>query len=112
VAVLDAVLLGFTFAGAIGSAVIGGVFFAFSTFVMRALRRLAPGEGLVAMQAINIAVVNAVFLGAFCGTAGACLVAAAGAVLRWGRPGPRSCWPAASRTWWGPSGSRSGATCR
>ncbi|WP_456786290.1 anthrone oxygenase family protein [Cellulomonas sp. P5_C5] len=41
-------------ATAIGSAAVGGVFFAFSTFVMPALSRLPASHGIAAMQAINV----------------------------------------------------------
>ena len=34
----------------LGSAVIGGVFFAFSSFVMKALGRVPCGEGIADMQ--------------------------------------------------------------
>ncbi len=47
---------------AVGAATIGGVFFAFSTFVMRALRDLEPRQGLTAMQAINRAAPNPLFM--------------------------------------------------
>ncbi len=53
---------------ALGSGTIGGVFFAFSNFVMPALARIAPAEGIHAMQAINVTVVNRLFLGTFMGT--------------------------------------------
>lgn len=53
----------------LGSALVGGVFFAFSSFVMKALARVPPSEGIVAMQSINIVVINRSFLGAFLGTA-------------------------------------------
>jgi len=56
---------------ALSAAVIGGVFFAFSTFVMKALRRLPADQGIAAMQAMNVAVINPVFLGVFLGAAGA-----------------------------------------
>lgn len=46
-------------------AVIAGVFFAFSSFVMQSLARLPPGHGIGAMQAINIVVINRSFLGVF-----------------------------------------------
>ena len=38
---------------AFASAVIGGALFSFSTFVMKSLGRLAPAEGIRAMQRIN-----------------------------------------------------------
>ena len=53
----------------LGSALIGGAFFAFSSFVMNALARLPSSEGIVAMQSINVVVINPSFLGAFMGTA-------------------------------------------
>ncbi len=52
----------------LGSALIGGVFFAFSSFVMKALARMPCSEGIRAMQSINVAVINPWFLGAFIGT--------------------------------------------
>ncbi|WP_198022098.1 anthrone oxygenase family protein [Algiphilus aromaticivorans] len=53
----------------LGAATVGGVFFAFSSFVMRALGQLPPEAGVAAMQRINVVVLNAWFLGAFLGTA-------------------------------------------
>ena len=65
----------------VGSGVVGGVFFAFSTFVMRALARLPAAEGIRAMQQINETVLNAWFLGAFGGTALAGLALAGASLL-------------------------------
>jgi uncharacterized membrane protein len=48
---------------------VGGVFFAFSVFVMRALEQLAPVMGISAMQRINVTVINPLFLGPLLGTA-------------------------------------------
>jgi uncharacterized membrane protein len=69
----------------------GGVFFAFSTFVMRGLGALPPATGIAAMQSINILAVTPTFMTALFGTAIACVatgvyvamvgVAAAPAVL-------------------------------
>ncbi len=53
----------------LGSALVGGVFFAFSSFVMNALARVPSAEGIAAMQSINVVVINPAFLGAFMGTA-------------------------------------------
>ena len=53
----------------LGSALTGGVFFAFSSFVMKALARVPASEGISAMQSINVVVINPSFLGAFLGTA-------------------------------------------
>ena len=43
---------------AIASALVGGVFYAFSSFVMAALQRLEPKDGMTAMQAINTTVLS------------------------------------------------------
>ena len=74
-------------AGVLGSGVIGGVFFAFSSFVMPALGRLPTEQGLAAMQSINVAVIRPSFLGTFIGAALLSLGAIALAGLRWGEPG-------------------------
>lgn len=71
-----------TFAGAIGGGLVGGIFFAFSTFVMAALGRLPPQQGIDAMNAINVTVINPAFMTAFLGTALACLALAVGAAFQ------------------------------
>lgn len=71
---------------ALGCGLVAGVFFAFSTFVMKALARLPAAQGIAAMQSINIVVVNPVFLGAFLGTAVACLALVAASLSRWSEP--------------------------
>ncbi|HSX54189.1 MAG TPA: anthrone oxygenase family protein [Sphingomonas sp.] len=72
---------------AVGAFVIGGVFYGFSTFVMQALARLPVPEGIRAMQAINVTVINPLFLGIFIGTA--LLLCGLGivAILNPGQPG-------------------------
>jgi uncharacterized membrane protein len=72
---------------ALSSGLIAGVFFAFSAFVMRALARLPPAQGIAAMQSINIVVLNPVFLGVFLGTAVLSAVAVVAALLRPDAPG-------------------------
>lgn len=69
----------------LGSVLMAGVFFAFSTSVMPALRRVAPGEGMQVMQTINEVILNPLFLGVFVGTA---LLAVLAAALGWWQ-GPR-----------------------
>ena len=49
----------------IGSAVSGGIFFAFSTFVMQALAKQPTSQGIATMQSINITVINPWFMAAF-----------------------------------------------
>lgn len=72
---------------ALGCGLIAGVFFAFSTFVMSALARLEPAQGIAAMQSINITVINPWFMTAFLGTAVACLFLAISSLLKWQQPG-------------------------
>ena len=62
-----------TLIAVIGCGIAGGVFFAFSSFVMPALRRLPAPQGIAAMQQINITAVTPVFMADFVGTALACL---------------------------------------
>lgn len=69
------------FAGLLGSGLAAGIFFAFSTFVMRALGQIPPEQGIAAMRAINVTVLNPWFFGAFFGTGVVCLPIA---VLAWG----------------------------
>jgi uncharacterized membrane protein len=73
----------FTILAIVGSGAIGGVFFAFSSFVMRALARLAPHAGIAAMQSINVVVINPWFLGTFFGTAAMGIAAFAVAWPHW-----------------------------
>ena len=56
-------------AAVLGTAIVGGAFFAFSSFIMKALARVPSAEGIAAMQSINVVVINPSFLGAFMGTA-------------------------------------------
>ena len=70
----------------VGAATIGGVFFAFSVFVLRALSDLPAESGIAAMQRINIVVLNRVFLGVFIGTAILSLALAVVAVATWSLP--------------------------
>lgn len=76
-----------TLISALGSGLVAGIFFAFSTFIMKALGRLTPPEGIRAMQSINLVVINPWFLGAFFGTAVICLVLAVSAVFELSDPG-------------------------
>lgn len=70
-------------AGTLGTGIIGGVFFAFSTFVMRALARMPAAQGIAAMQHINVTVLNPWFLGVFMGTALLCAALAVLAFAKW-----------------------------
>ena len=76
-----------TFVLALGSGVIAGAFFAFSSFVMGALGRLPAAQGIGAMQSINVVVINPLFLGVFAGTALIALLAAGYALFHLSSPG-------------------------
>jgi uncharacterized membrane protein len=77
-----------TLAAAVGCGLIAGAFFAFSTFVMRALGRLPAAQGIAAMQSINIAVITPPFMLALFGTGAACVALAAASLFD--SPGPDS----------------------
>lgn len=84
---LEQWLFALTFLAALGCGLVAGIFFAFSAFVMKALSRLPPGQGIAAMQSINVAVLNPWFMAAFMGTAVACVLALIASLLRWHEPG-------------------------
>jgi uncharacterized membrane protein len=84
---IDRLLLALTFLAPLGCGLIGGIFFAFSAFVMSALARLPAAQGIAAMQSINVVVINRLFLGAFFGTAATCILLGIGALARWSAPG-------------------------
>ena len=71
---------------ALGCGLMAGVFFAFSTFVMNALARLQPKQGISAMQSINITAINPLFMGIFLGTTAACVFLAGSSLLNWYQP--------------------------
>jgi uncharacterized membrane protein len=76
-----------TFCTALGSGLVGGVFFAFSTFIMSALARLPAPQGIAAMQSINVAVITPLFMLALFGTGAACLFLGGYVLFTWQRPG-------------------------
>ena len=80
----DRLLNGLTILSVLGCGIVGGVFFAFSTFVMRALASLPAAQGIAAMQSINVVVINPVFMSALFGSALACIALGIAAVVGWG----------------------------
>jgi uncharacterized membrane protein len=84
---IDGLLFVLTLLSALGCGLVGGVFFAFSAFVMKALARLPPAQGIAAMQSINVAVLNRWFLAPFFGTALACVALAVSSLFMWHGPG-------------------------
>jgi uncharacterized membrane protein len=86
-AIIDGLLFTVTLFGALGCGLMAGLFFAFSVSVMKALARLPSAEAIAAMQSINVAIINPVFLAAFFGTAAACVLIMIASLLRWHDPG-------------------------
>ena len=70
-----------TLVTALGCGLIASVFFAFSSFVMAALKRLPSAQGIAAMQSINVAAVTPAFMTALLGTAAACVAAVVWSVV-------------------------------
>jgi uncharacterized membrane protein len=70
----------------IGCALIAGIFFAFSTFVMNALSRLPPAQGIAAMQSINITAINPLFMTALFGTVATCLLLSVSTLSKLSQP--------------------------
>jgi uncharacterized membrane protein len=71
---IDGYLRILTIIAAVGAGVSGGVFFAFSTFVMKALGRLPAAQGISAMHAINKAAPAPLFMLALFGTGAVSIV--------------------------------------
>ena len=73
-----------TLAATLGSGIVAGIFYGFSSFIMKALGKLPPHEGIAAMRSINIVVINPVFFLAFFGTALLSLILGIYALMQWG----------------------------
>ena len=84
---MSAALPVLTLLAAIGSGLMAGLFFAFSSFVMTALARLPAAQGIAAMNSINVTILNASFGLAFFGSALLCLGLGITGVMRWSEPG-------------------------
>jgi uncharacterized membrane protein len=79
-----------TIVAAVGAGAIGGVFFAFSAFVMPALDRVSPERAIASMNSINDLAPRAPLMLPFLGTAALCGWLAVVAFRSWG---------SASATW-------------
>lgn len=62
-----------TMSTTLGTALVAGVFFTFSSFVIPGLARLGVGAGVAAMQAVNVAAITRSFMTLLFGTAVLCL---------------------------------------
>lgn len=81
---MDRLVVAAAFLAALGSGLMAGLFFAFSTSVMAALARISAPAGISAMQAINVTILNPVFFTVFFGTAALSLFLLLAALAGWG----------------------------
>jgi uncharacterized membrane protein len=84
---LQSVVTGLLWFSAIGCGLLAGLYFAFSTFIMTALGRIGQAAGIAAMNAINVVIVQSLFMPLFLGTTLASLLLALVGAFRWGEPG-------------------------
>jgi uncharacterized membrane protein len=73
-----------TFVGVLGAGIVGGVFYAFSSFVMPGLERLPASQGVAAMNEINVTAEHPAFMLAFMGTTVLALYLGVRGVMGWG----------------------------
>jgi uncharacterized membrane protein len=83
----DAIVTVLLWLSALGCAVMAGLYFAFSAFIMRALGEIDRAAGIAAMIAINRVILRSAFMPVFLGSTLTSLALAVIALLRWGEPG-------------------------
>jgi uncharacterized membrane protein len=71
-------------AAIVGASLVTGLLFAFSNFVMSALRELPNESGMLTMQRINEKIINPIFLSLFLGTPVLCVIIAIKSVMNLG----------------------------
>ena len=76
-----------TLCGAIGSGLVAGLMFTFSSFMMTVLGRLPAAQGIATMQSINVAILNPAFGLLFFGTTASTLLVAVTAPFTTELPG-------------------------
>jgi len=87
---LESLAFPLTLLAALGSGLMAGLFFVFSAVIMAALDRLPASQGMAAMQSINVAIINPIFLVIFLGTAMVSVALIIIAILGWS--GAPSAW--------------------
>ncbi|MBC2604552.1 DUF1772 domain-containing protein [Pelagicoccus albus] len=80
---MNILLLNLLLAGLVGTALVGGLLYAFSVCIMKALAGLTDAEGIKAMQTINRVILNPTFFLSFIGTAVLSLVNGAFVLMGW-----------------------------
>lgn len=84
----DRVIYAMTVLAAVGSGMMGGLFFVFSTTIMTALGRIAPASGIAVMQSINVVIQNPLFFVAFFGPAVLSIALVVAALAGWAAGNP------------------------
>lgn len=72
---------------AVGCGLMAGVYFAFSTFIMRSFASIEAVHGISAMGSINTTILRSPFMPLFFGTTAASAAVAVLALFRWNEPG-------------------------
>ncbi|WP_027554135.1 DUF1772 domain-containing protein [Bradyrhizobium sp. Cp5.3] len=83
----QALTTGLLWFSAIGCGLVGGLYFAFSTFIMTALGRIDQASGIAAMNAINVDIVRSLFMPFFLGTTVSSAALVVMGLLRMSEPG-------------------------
>jgi uncharacterized membrane protein len=83
---IDGWLYALTLATALACGLVAGAFYAFSSFVMKALARIPAPQGIAAMQSINVEAPTAGFMAGFMGAAAGCAALVVIAPFRWDEP--------------------------
>lgn len=83
---MDRALFALISCAALGSGIVGGIFYGFSSFVMKALARIPVEQGVAAMNSISVTVIHPSFMVAFMGTTLVCALLAAGSYSWWQQP--------------------------
>ena len=76
-----------TLLAVLGSGLMAGLFFSFSTFIMQAFAKCPAPVGIAAMQSINETILKPIFFAVFFGTALLSLVLAVLALIGWNEAG-------------------------
>jgi uncharacterized membrane protein len=84
---MQILITGLLWFSAIGCGLLAGLYFAFSAFIMTALGRIGQAAGIAAMKAINVAILQSLFMPLFLGTTATSAALAVMALFRWGEPG-------------------------
>jgi uncharacterized membrane protein len=83
----SSLVIALLWAAAIGSGLIAGLYFAFSTFIMRAFGSIDTSHAVAAMNSINETIVRSLFMPLFFGSTLISVALVVIALLNWGQAG-------------------------